>query len=172
MWHTLETPLVLPSSFMLMLHFHVVEFNWPLCLMSQQCLRIPETDLVRHLIISPHHIQLSQNRTFVDLMHPTMEKHESGCGCIPHADKNLIQYASSKCQVSNELKPWNPGPTKVSKPKILCIRLKSRYHVSKKIFALEIFEMTNLLNSYGSEVLLEPSEIFFESNSPKYLEFF
>jgi hypothetical protein len=81
-----------------------------------------------------------------------MEKHESGCGCIPHAGKNLMQYASSKFQVSNELKPWNPRPTKASKPKILCIRLKSRYHVSKKVLALEIFEMTNLLNSYGSDI--------------------
>jgi hypothetical protein len=35
-----------------------------------------------------------------------------------------------------------------------------------------IFEMTNMLNSYGSKVLLEPSEILFESNSPKYLELF
>jgi hypothetical protein len=82
-----------------------------------------------------------------------------------------MQYDSSKCQVFNKLKPWNPRPTKASKPKILCIRLKSRYHVSKKVLALEIFEMTNLLNSYGSKVLLEPSEILFESNSPKYLEF-
>jgi hypothetical protein len=73
-------------------------------------------------------------------------------GCIPHAGKNLMQYASSKCQVSNELKPWNPRPTKASKPKILCIRLKSRYHVSKKVLALEIFKMTNLLNSYGSDI--------------------
>jgi hypothetical protein len=84
----------------------------------------------------------------------------------------MMQYASRKCQVSNKLKPWNPRPTKASKPKILCIRINSRYHVSKKVFALEIFEMTNLLNSYGSEVLLEPSEILFESNSPKYLELF
>ena len=82
-----------------------------------------------------------------------------------------MQYASSKSQVSNELKPWNPSPTKASKPKILCIRLKSRYHVSKSVLVLEIFEMTNLLNSYGFEVLLEASEILFESNSPKYLEF-
>ena len=52
-----------------------------------------------------------------------MEKNESGCRCIPHAGKNLMQYASSKCQVSNELKPWNPRPTKASKPKILCISL-------------------------------------------------
>ena len=71
-----------------------------------------------------------------------------------------MQYASSKCQVSNELKPWNPRLTKASKPEILFIRLKSRYHVSKKVLSLEIFEMTNLLNSYGSEVLLKPSEIF------------
>jgi hypothetical protein len=85
-------------------------------------------------------------------MHLTMEKHESGCGCIPHAGKNMMQYASSKCQVSNELNRWNPRPTKASKPKILCIRLKSRYHVSKKVLALEIFEMTNLLNSYGSDI--------------------
>jgi hypothetical protein len=81
-----------------------------------------------------------------------MENHESGCGCIPHASKNLMQYASSKCQVYNELKTWNPRPTKASKPKILCIRLKYRYHVSKKFLALEIFEMTNLLNSYGSDI--------------------
>ena len=83
-----------------------------------------------------------------------------------------MPYDSRKFQVSNEHKPWNPRPTKASKPKMLCIRLKSRYHVSKKFIALEIFEMTNLLNSYGSEVLLEPSEILFESSSPKYLDFF
>jgi hypothetical protein len=83
-----------------------------------------------------------------------------------------MQYASSKCQVSNEIEPLNPRPTKASKPKILCIRINYRYHVSKKVLALEIFEMTNLLNSYGSEVLLEPSEILFETNSPKYLELF
>ena len=82
-----------------------------------------------------------------------MEKNESGCCCIPHAGKNLMQYASSKCQVSKELKPWNPRPTKASKPKILFIRLKSRYHVSKKVLALEIFEMTNFLISYGFEVV-------------------
>jgi hypothetical protein len=64
-----------------------------------------------------------------------------------------MQYASNKCQVSNELKQWNPRPTKASKPKILCIRLKSRYHVFKKVLALEIFEMTNLLNSYGSDII-------------------
>jgi hypothetical protein len=63
-----------------------------------------------------------------------------------------MQYDSRKCQVSNKIKPWNPRPTKESKPKILCIRLKSRYHVSKKVLALEIFEMTNLLNSYGSDI--------------------
>jgi hypothetical protein len=49
------------------------------------------------------------------------------CGVILvlycYAGKNLMQYASSKCQVSNELKPWNPRPTKASKPKILCIAL-------------------------------------------------
>jgi len=81
-----------------------------------------------------------------------MEKQESGCGCIPHAGKNLMRYASSKCQVSNKINPWNPRPTKASKPKILCISLKSRYHVSKKVIALEIFKMTNLLNSYGSGI--------------------
>jgi hypothetical protein len=71
-----------------------------------------------------------------------MEKHESGCGCISHAGKNMMQYASSKCQVSNELKPWNPRPTMASKPKIICVRIKSRYHVSEKGLSLEIFEMT------------------------------
>jgi hypothetical protein len=63
-----------------------------------------------------------------------------------------MKYASRKCQVSNELNPWNPRPTKASKPKILFIRIKSRYHVSKKVLVLEIFEMTNLLNSYGSDI--------------------
>jgi hypothetical protein len=63
-----------------------------------------------------------------------------------------MQYDSSKCQVSNKIKPWNPRPTKASKPKILCIKLKSTYHVSKKVLALEIFEMTNLLNFYGSDI--------------------
>jgi hypothetical protein len=83
-----------------------------------------------------------------------------------------MQYDSRKSQVSNEIKLWNPRPTMAYKPKILCIRINSRYHVSKKVLALEIFEMKNLLNSYRSAVLLEPSEILFESNSPKYLEFF
>jgi hypothetical protein len=49
------------------------------------------------------------------------------CGVILvlyyYAGNNLMQYASGKCQVSNELKPWKPMPTKASKPKILCIAL-------------------------------------------------